>query len=172
LKIWDSWWFHCETDAENLGWALLVTATAGQAAPLVVSDLGPVALVVSDNLYLWLSQRMQGKSPFIVRLVDDECGFAALRLTIAKYAPDGDTSAHGMLSVVIQPTWWKKSPHSTRSFIAVVLGWEALVVKHDSSSHERIGDGIRCATIMGYAPKNIQALLQSAHTKLDTPTGW
>ena len=40
MEDWDAWWFPFKTDADNLGWAHLVTATASQRAPIVLSDLG------------------------------------------------------------------------------------------------------------------------------------
>ena len=159
---WDSWWFPFETDAEHLGWRDLIIASKESTVPIKTVDLGNIAEVVSRNLYLWLSQRTQGKAQVIVRLVEDKCGFEALRLLAYEYAPKGDTSSHGMLAAVIQPVWWRKSPHSTRSFMDVLLDWESLIVKYENSSKETIGDGIKCATITGYAPKAIQALLQSA----------
>jgi len=161
-ETWDEWWFPFETDADSLGWATLVAAAIGSDRIITVAVLGPVAIVVSRNLYLWLSQRTTGKAQTIVRLVEDRCGFEALRLMSLEFSPKGDTSAHGMLSAIIQPKWWQKPPHSSRSFIDVVLDWEAVINKYETATLEKIGDGIKCATVMGYAPKSIQALLQSS----------
>jgi hypothetical protein len=43
-----------------------------------------------------------------------------------------------------------------------LIDWDNLVARYELESSEVISDGLRCATILGFAPKEIVSLLRSA----------
>ena len=78
------------------------------------------------------------------------------------YRPRGVESTHGMLMSIVQPKWWQKTPHKERPFGDVLIDWDNLVARCEPESSEVISDGMRCATILGFAPKEIIFPLRSA----------
>ena len=140
---WDAWIFPVEADMDSLGWLGLRVAARDAADTLEIPMMGPVAVVTGRNLYLWLSQRCGGKALTIVKLVSDLDGWEVWRLLNKEYAPVGDTSVHSMLSTIIQPKRWSKTPHVNRPFMEVLLDWEQLIQRYELAANERISETIR-----------------------------
>ena len=158
----EAWAFPFETDVANLGWGELVETAINMKEPISDEALNAVTRGVGMNLYLWLSQRMQGKALGIVSLVKEQNGWEALRLIYAEYRPRGDASDHGMLLAILQPKWWQKPPHNKRPFMDVLMDWERMIAQYELSTKEPVSNGTKCATVMGFGPPEIQKILQGA----------
>ena len=158
----EAWAFPFEAEAEELGWGHLVQAAITHTEPIANSTLNAAASDVSKNLYLWLSLKMKGKAQTIVKLAGHGNGFDALRQVYAEFRPSGNTSTHGMLATIIQPHWWTKQPHKDRPYTDVLLDWDQLIAQYELASGERITNATRCATVLGFAPQEIKAMLKSA----------
>ena len=117
---------------------------------------------VCRNVYLWLSQRMQGKALTIFFGVPFGIGFEAFRLSFAEYRPIGDTSEHNLLITIIQHRWWCEGVDASRPFMDVILDWEKLIIHYEFQSRETVGDGTRCAVVSGFAPQMVNDMVASS----------
>ena len=99
----------------------LAGANPWSREPISDGALNVVTRGVGKNLYMWLSQRMQGKALGIVILVKEQNGGEAMRQIYAEYQLRGDASDHGILLAILQPKWWQKPPHNKRPFMDVLI---------------------------------------------------
>ena len=67
-----------------------------------------------------------------------------------------------MLAGIVQPKWWSAQGHRGRAFTDLLLDWENMIARYQKSLGEAISDAIRCATVLGRAPKDTEAHLRSA----------
>ena len=144
----------------------LLQAAKAESAPIVLARLDPAVQRASKNLYLLLSQKLQGKAATLCQLVLDGCGFEVWRLLFQEYKPAGAEPQHAMLEAIVQPKWWNSLEHRNRIFLDVLCDWEMLIARYTQGSGEVISDSIRCATVLGYADKVIATHLRGAQPEV------
>ena len=152
----------------SLGWRDLIAQTEAHPDVMLQEDggRGPEAQHISANLYLFLSMKVKGKGAAIVRLVADGCGLESWRKLVLEYQPDGAEPYHAMLTGIVQPRWWAQQGHRERAFTDVLLDWENMIARYQKGSGEVISDSLRCATVLGYAPKDTEVHLRAAPTDI------
>ena len=69
-----------------------------------------------------------------------------------------------MLEAIIQPKWWSSQQHRDRIFTDVLYDWESLIGQYSRQSGEAVSDSIKCATILGYGPRDIVTHLRGAQS--------
>eukprot|EP00971_Amphidinium_carterae_P190885 3787957-Amphidinium_carterae.1 len=158
----ESWAFVTEAMMQELGWTSWWEeyASLGRHVPLTQLGEGPKA--VSENMYLMLTQRVEGKAQTLVKLCETGHGLEAMRRIYDEYRPSVATSRHGLLVTILQPSWWGDQAHSQRPFLEVLLDWESLVAQYERDSGESISGAIRCATVMTHAPATVKNVLNSS----------
>eukprot|EP00971_Amphidinium_carterae_P350904 6491802-Amphidinium_carterae.1 len=158
----ESWAFVTEAMMQELGWTTWWEEylSLGRHAPLTQLGEGPKA--VSENMYLFLTQRVEGKAQTLVKLCETGHGLEAMRRIYDEYRPAVATSRHGLLVTILQPSWWGDHAHAQRPFLEVLLDWESLVAQYERDSGEKISGAIRCATVMTHAPMAVKNVLNSS----------
>ena len=164
----EGWAFPFETDIDELGWKFLIDKILQENAEITADRLNGIPETVSRNLYLWLTQRMKGKALTLTKLTPRGNGFEALRKIYAEYRPKSEIVDHGLLTAIIQPKWWKVTPHNARPFMDVVCDWEDLIAKYELQSGEKVSNGTRCATVIGFAPVRVVTLLSASAREVRT----
>ena len=159
-EAWDTW--SCATTAVlgSLGWRTILDEARQADQPIKQAPLGTAAKEVSANLFLLLARKCHGKSLAIVKLIEDSCGLEGWRCLYKEYEPGGAEPHHAMLAAIVQPKWWASQGHRGRVFTDVLYDWENLTARYSSQSGEVISDSIKCATVLGYAPKEIEMHLR------------
>ena len=87
--------------------------------------------------------------------------------------PKGNEPGHALLMTMAQPKWWRSDAHKTRPFTEVLLDWEQLIVKYDAQVDvsEHVTRGLKCATLLGWAPKHVEDMLRSAAASIRQSRG-
>ncbi len=130
--------------------------------PILMANIrNPEIAAVNNNLHTFLSMNMKGKALTAVQNSGSGNGFEAVRLISESYRPRGQLSQHGMMQVIIAPTWFTSSDHAKRGFIEVIGDWEKLITDYELVSNERVSNAVRCSAIMLHAPKNIKEMLNA-----------
>ena len=159
----DAWIVGFEAECQNRGLGNWVGHVRGHVDDDYgnVAGLGPVATEISASLFALFARRLRGKALTFVQLAERGHGFVVLASLYREYKPRGLEPDHGILSAVINPTWWRTAPHKDREFADVLLDWDRLVAQYEIQSGEAISNAVRCATVLAWCPKATEQLLRS-----------
>jgi len=166
-EAWESWEFTTFTLLHSLGWTTWLEGSLANPGVIAQRDLSPDAEQASSNMYLLLSQRAGGKASSITKLNKDRCGFEVWRLFHREYLPEGAEPHHAMLEAIIQPKWWAAQEHRSRVFTDVLYDWESLIGQYSRQSSDSVSDSVKCATVLGYAPRDIVGHLRGPRPVCD-----
>ena len=166
-KNWVSWSFATTAGLQELGWQPLLETARGHTGEIDTSVFGPEVGAVSRNLYSLLAQRTRGKAQTVVRLLQGTSnGLEAWRRIWEEYQPGGQEPSHALLTAIIQPRWWHNNEHKSRPFVEILLDWEQLINRYTDESAEEVSDGMKCATVLGWAPRNVEEMLRSSSSSV------
>ena len=158
------WVLGLEAEGHDRGMGAMMEAVKTNADHTVedVEDLGPVAAAIGQNLYTLFARRTRGIALSIVQLEERGNGWRVLQSFYREFMPRGMECDHGVLTAVINPTWWKTEPYNKRPFSEVLLEWDKLISRYEIQSGEKVSNGIKCATILSWCPRDLQQVLRSA----------
>ena len=159
---WESWALMTSSLLHSLNWTGWLDNAKTHPDVLTQSSLSANAELASSNMYLLLSQRTNGKALSIVKLNADRCGFEVWRLLHLEYLPTGAEPHHAMLEAIIQPKWWSNQQRRDRVFTDIPYDLASLIGQYSQQSNESVSDSIKCATILGYGPRDIIVHLRGA----------
>ena len=120
----------------------------------------------SATLYTTLASLTSGPPQHIVRSVVSRSGYEAWRKLCREYEARSGSQKLAILVQCLEGTYLKGS--SVDTFMDNLRLWEELVHRYESQTLEDIGDAIRCAVILKYAPEQVQAHIQVNAATYDT----